>query len=75
MAALLQRIERLERMAPPEGGHVFLIGWEGEPISASRGGERIEREPGESVEAFKDRAVERFRSPRGAAMIWLGTGA
>ena len=74
MSNFRQRIERLEAQScNPGTGAVFLIQWEGEPVTASHGGEQIEREAGESVEAFKDRAVERFRPAHGAATVWIGT--
>lgn len=73
MRELMKRLDRLEAATPNGGGAVILLHWQMEPTYASASGERIERGPEESAEAFKARAAAHFKPvPGRARFVWMG---
>lgn len=79
MSGLKRRLETLEarRFAPLEG-HTFLISWVAslgdEPTWAQCGDEHLDREPGETPEAFQDRAAKTFKPASGVRLVMLHMG-
>ena len=61
--------------AAHRAGHVFLVQWECDPATAKRGDVTINREAGETSEAFERRAIDLFKPARGAAFVWIGSKA